>query len=53
MPAAKWEFPIIAYYLDGSPIYQGMDEDGHIWWDICNCEACSANAQEVERELER
>ncbi|KAL6958202.1 hypothetical protein U1Q18_050039 [Sarracenia purpurea var. burkii] len=51
-PAAASEFPIIAYSLDGSPIYQGKTESGHIWWDICDCDDCFQNAQETDLELE-
>lgn len=50
--AAASEFPIIAYSLDGSPIYQGKTESGHIWWDICDCDDCFQNAQETDLELE-
>lgn len=52
MPAASWEFPTIAYHLDGTLINQGKDEDGHTWWGDCDCEACFENAQEREIELE-
>lgn len=36
-PAPDSKFPIIAYHQNGKPIRQGVEEDGHIWWDICEC----------------
>lgn len=39
--APKKKFPGIAYKLDGSPVHQGKDINGHIWWDVdCSCDAC-------------
>ena len=35
-----------------TPFRQGVEEDGHIWWEICECETCYWNAQETEWELQ-
>jgi len=51
-PAPDSKFPIIAYHQNGKPFRQGVEEDGHIWWDICECETCYWNAQETEWELQ-
>ncbi|KAL6956252.1 hypothetical protein U1Q18_041293 [Sarracenia purpurea var. burkii] len=55
LPAVERAFPVIAYYPDGSPIQQGRDEEGHIWWDVCDCDDCFRSQQEAEYgiELER
>ncbi|GFS30679.1 hypothetical protein Acr_00g0013350 [Actinidia rufa] len=46
------KFPVIAYELNGTPIYQGRSETGHIWWDPCNCDDCYWDRFEPEDEYE-
>ncbi|GFS40083.1 hypothetical protein Acr_00g0066630 [Actinidia rufa] len=48
LPAVERAFPVIAYYPDGSPIQQGRDEEGHNWWDVCDCDDCFQSQQEAE-----
>ena len=31
---------IKAFHEDGNPCYEGKSPFGHIWWDICDCDAC-------------
>ncbi|KAM7480902.1 hypothetical protein LguiB_005485 [Lonicera macranthoides] len=40
--------PMAILYFDkyGTPVYQGKDETGHIWYDTCYCDACEELAYE-------
>ena len=31
---------IKAFREDEKPCYEGKSRFGHIWWDICDCDAC-------------
>lgn len=37
---------ILYFDKQGFQIYKAKDETGHIWYDICNCEACEEHAYE-------
>ncbi|KAK1382554.1 hypothetical protein POM88_020289 [Heracleum sosnowskyi] len=34
------DVPIHSFNAKGKPSYEFKDEDGHIYWGICNCNAC-------------
>ncbi|KAM7489723.1 hypothetical protein LguiB_027207 [Lonicera macranthoides] len=42
--------PLVILYFNkyGKPCYQAKDEKGHIWYDVCYCDACEELAYEAE-----
>ncbi|KAM7510366.1 hypothetical protein LguiB_009241 [Lonicera macranthoides] len=48
-PVLKADSLVILYFDKyGKPAYQAKDEKGHIWYDVCYCDACEELAYEEE-----
>lgn len=42
------QMKILHFLADGNSIYKARDDSGHIWYDVCNCEACQKDAWDDE-----